>query len=278
MKHPIMIFQLFFLLYYSLKQLNFIWIFVKIIHVLTNIIKYIPPIIIIEKVDSVHLPTPENTCPICFEDIGDVNNCITSCGHSFCCKCLLVTIKRYNNCPICRTPLVTNDSSCHYNDNEDDGEDEDEEYDNENEDGDEDEYEHEYEYEAEDYNGSSEYDSYQRNAFMYPIDNVNDAHVDEQHITTISTIFLGMPVCPNVEDIVFELQQNGITFEDLLLCCIMNVRFSNTNKNNLLYFVSRVTYVRDCMRNIQTKWSQQEKNMLQEIELMTHNDYNTNIQ
>lgn len=42
-------------------------------------------------------------CPICYEKINDKKNiAITSCGHKFCCKCLVKSCSRNGECPICR--------------------------------------------------------------------------------------------------------------------------------------------------------------------------------
>jgi hypothetical protein len=46
-----------------------------------------------------------NICAICFLDISNINNCITSCGHQFCLTCLLKSLNYLNTCPLCRTEI-----------------------------------------------------------------------------------------------------------------------------------------------------------------------------
>jgi hypothetical protein len=46
-----------------------------------------------------------NECSICYEKIGEKNNCVTECGHKFCLKCLLLSMDRSNTCPMCRHVL-----------------------------------------------------------------------------------------------------------------------------------------------------------------------------
>ena len=45
-------------------------------------------------------------CPICLDEIGDKNSCVTECGHKFCLKCLYRALKEKNTCPMCRAELV----------------------------------------------------------------------------------------------------------------------------------------------------------------------------
>lgn len=45
-------------------------------------------------------------CCICYEIIGEKNNCVTECGHKFCFKCLAMAMTRSNACPCCRRPLT----------------------------------------------------------------------------------------------------------------------------------------------------------------------------
>lgn len=45
-------------------------------------------------------------CCICYEMIGEKNNCVTECGHKFCFKCLAMAMARSNACPCCRSPLT----------------------------------------------------------------------------------------------------------------------------------------------------------------------------
>lgn len=76
-------------------------------------------------------------CPICFENIGSINNCITPCGHTFCLICMLKCIKKNNSCPCCRAIIIedTPDDNSEYDDyNEEDYEREDNERDDEIED------------------------------------------------------------------------------------------------------------------------------------------------
>ena len=45
-------------------------------------------------------------CCICFETIGDKNNCVTPCGHKFCFVCLTKALTNNNTCPCCREVLI----------------------------------------------------------------------------------------------------------------------------------------------------------------------------
>jgi hypothetical protein len=56
----------------------------------------------------------ELECSICYNKIGEKNNCTTSCGHSFCLTCIIEVIRRDNNsCPNCRTALFTEEDDQH---------------------------------------------------------------------------------------------------------------------------------------------------------------------
>ena len=48
----------------------------------------------------------KNECPICYEIIGEKNNCNTPCGHSFCFSCITKALSKNNTCPCCRENLV----------------------------------------------------------------------------------------------------------------------------------------------------------------------------
>jgi hypothetical protein len=52
------------------------------------------------------LADEDNTCPICYEDIGDTNTCTTECGHKFCMKCMVTHLQRNQQCPMCRTQVA----------------------------------------------------------------------------------------------------------------------------------------------------------------------------
>jgi hypothetical protein len=45
-------------------------------------------------------------CCICFESIGEKNNCVTPCGHKFCFVCLTKALTNNNTCPCCREVLI----------------------------------------------------------------------------------------------------------------------------------------------------------------------------
>jgi len=47
-----------------------------------------------------------NECCVCFEEIGEKNNCTTACGHKFCLVCLMKSMQMNNKCPMCRTSLL----------------------------------------------------------------------------------------------------------------------------------------------------------------------------
>ena len=44
-------------------------------------------------------------CVICYEEIGEHNNCVTPCGHKFCFNCMVRSLNNSDNCPMCRTAL-----------------------------------------------------------------------------------------------------------------------------------------------------------------------------
>jgi len=75
-------------------------------------------------------------CCICYEIIGEKNNCVTECGHSFCLKCLVTALTHNNGCPYCRTTVIEIPNQEEDEDDEDDEDDESDDYDSveENED------------------------------------------------------------------------------------------------------------------------------------------------
>jgi hypothetical protein len=48
----------------------------------------------------------DNECCICYETIGEKNNCITDCGHRFCFGCMLKAMTYNTSCPCCRKELL----------------------------------------------------------------------------------------------------------------------------------------------------------------------------
>jgi len=76
----------------------------------------------------------ETECCICFETIGEKNNCVTDCGHKFCFKCLATAMTRSNSCPCCRAPLIeesNEESDGEYQDDDDEDDDNDDDEDEE---------------------------------------------------------------------------------------------------------------------------------------------------
>lgn len=83
-------------------------------------------------------------CCICFETIGEKNNCVTPCGHKFCFVCLTKSLTNNNTCPCCREVLVeTTDEEDESDDetyhswgrrDDDDDDDDDEDYEDEDDD------------------------------------------------------------------------------------------------------------------------------------------------
>jgi ribosome-binding protein aMBF1 (putative translation factor) len=76
--------------------------------------------------------TAMKECPVCYDEIASTNNCITSCGHSFCLSCMLKCIQTNNSCPCCRTSLIEKKYNIIDYDN-DDSDDDDSDIDNDGE-------------------------------------------------------------------------------------------------------------------------------------------------
>ena len=49
----------------------------------------------------------ENTCPICYEKIENINKTHTECGHIFHSSCLIMHLSTIYNCPVCRKEFTT---------------------------------------------------------------------------------------------------------------------------------------------------------------------------
>jgi hypothetical protein len=52
-------------------------------------------------------------CPVCLDDIGKKNICVTECGHTFCLKCILRAAQENTACPMCRNVLVDDPDNIH---------------------------------------------------------------------------------------------------------------------------------------------------------------------
>ena len=48
----------------------------------------------------------QKACPICLDNIGETNSCVTSCNHSFCLSCLSISLQNNVSCPLCRSEIV----------------------------------------------------------------------------------------------------------------------------------------------------------------------------
>jgi hypothetical protein len=68
-------------------------------------------------------------CPICYEEIEPLKNCVTTeCGHQFHCKCLMQNSATNGfSCPMCRS-IMAEELEDSDSDNEDEGEYEEDEY------------------------------------------------------------------------------------------------------------------------------------------------------
>ena len=64
----------------------------------------------------VEIEEPE--CSICFNKIGERNNCVTPCGHLFCFTCIIEVIRHdSNSCPNCRSAFTENNTIINDNEN-----------------------------------------------------------------------------------------------------------------------------------------------------------------
>lgn len=44
-------------------------------------------------------------CPICFENMEEMNSSSIRCGHKFCTDCFVMSMMTQNSCPMCRAPV-----------------------------------------------------------------------------------------------------------------------------------------------------------------------------
>tara|TARA_B100001758_G_C18415022_1_gene618869 strand:- start:2426 stop:3376 length:951 start_codon:yes stop_codon:yes gene_type:complete len=58
-----------------------------------------------EQLKTVEIKTDGN-CPICMNEVLNVDKVVTKCGHMFCASCLFTNIGVSTNCPMCRESLV----------------------------------------------------------------------------------------------------------------------------------------------------------------------------
>lgn len=132
-------------------------------------------------------------CPVCYEEIGSNNACVTNCGHKFCLNCLLQSYNSQNRCPLCREMLDANKKSeeNHEYDNEYD----DDEYDEDDDDDDEDTLNSETDH---DRDGNDEDD-----------DQDDDDDNDSNQTIDINKV-------ASIEKITEELKNNGFTMEDMV--------------------------------------------------------------
>lgn len=66
-------------------------------------------------------------CCICFEEIGNKNNCTTPCGHQFCFICMSKSLANNNTCPCCRAVLMERSDEVDDSDSDSESDDEEEE-------------------------------------------------------------------------------------------------------------------------------------------------------
>lgn len=52
------------------------------------------------------IPIEVNKCPCCLSTFENVNYCFLDCGHKFHCTCLIESVLKKNECPICEEIIV----------------------------------------------------------------------------------------------------------------------------------------------------------------------------
>lgn len=133
-------------------------------------------------------------CCICYEIIGEKNNCVTECGHKFCFKCLAMAMTRSNACPCCRSPLTNEPVKNEIVDEEEDDE------------GDED---------------------YQENADNIVYDDDDDDDDLSEYVEGAHSRWPDVSLTVPAEIIAERLERNGFTILDLI--SLYTHHFSKTN-------------------------------------------------
>ena len=147
-------------------------------------------------------------CPVCFEVIGSINQCITPCGHTFCLICMLKCIKRNNSCPCCRTILIENENT-----------DDEESYNGDWEENEENEENEEIEeIEERESDENNDYDDYGSDTTIEDYNTENEPYVEPYE-----DIYL-----VSLDKIAEVLKERGYTLLDMLYC------FNNPHLNSRL--------------------------------------------
>jgi hypothetical protein len=58
-------------------------------------------------VDCVEEPCATDACPVCMEPLKKTDLFVSRCGHQFHSTCMIIHIKKHDNCPMCRGVLFT---------------------------------------------------------------------------------------------------------------------------------------------------------------------------
>ena len=76
---------------------------------LTSSIESYQSVINMEKKDKAELNENNDVCPICYDEMKDVENISeTECKHVFCDNCINMWLKQHNTCPFCRMVIIEN--------------------------------------------------------------------------------------------------------------------------------------------------------------------------
>ncbi len=58
-------------------------------------------------VDCVEEPCATDDCPVCMEQLKKTDLFVSRCGHQFHSTCMIIHLKKHDNCPMCRGVLFT---------------------------------------------------------------------------------------------------------------------------------------------------------------------------
>ena len=197
----------------------------------------------IKKTDNVSIITKmvdnvvvENECCICYETIGNKNNCTTDCGHSFCLSCIARSVRKNTGCPICRQKIF-DESDEEEDDEEEDDEDEDEDDDDDDDDDD-------YNF----YDGNSEFG-------------------------TAHQVFVRSSESGSLKDIEERFLKNGITFRDLLASYLYRVDTTLDKNEDELFGQLDSVYNKICDLRDQVDTEFEEQKLFYEEDLIEKNKF-----